>query len=289
MNPSGVVRSVAEIFHPVCGELGFFSAPNVAYPQVVIFDEGGELSIGRKFFLAAGGLGFFFFQAAITQQIACPAIGFGLEGDSLAILGKCEGDERKMVCVILCSGGRGECGGEFRVVEGGLVRALRGIKKNELTALRAGFAIPKAVVLQPGGANVVVNERGGVEGQELGGALVIGIRKRARRSGSGLLRSRGPRPAHCDRQNRELERTANHRHFESHSNSPLKANRRSIARWCESRASTGGEPMPQWERRLESSVLEAEVKAFATLPGISDLDFQLAHRNTPSALDSRNL
>ena len=44
--PSGVVGGVAEIIYPVCGELRLFARGELAYPEIVVANEGRELSVG---------------------------------------------------------------------------------------------------------------------------------------------------------------------------------------------------------------------------------------------------
>jgi hypothetical protein len=150
VNPAGVVRGVAEIFHAVGSQLRFLVAGDVAQPKIPVANEGGALAVGRLRFVARSCRRFARFAldcAAVDLQVAFPVLSAQGERDRLLIRGKLEGHEgqvRRFVCFSCCGGERG---GEFGVVECRLMRAARGVKEDELDSIRAGVAIPETIVV----------------------------------------------------------------------------------------------------------------------------------------------
>jgi len=163
VRPSGVVGSVAEVFHPIGGELRLFAAGNIANPKVPIADECGELAVGRgpvdphrrrsrhgrKRRLLPLPRAASFGSTLRALHIALPVAPFHIELDRLLVRRQFDLLKRQVPGVVTRVCSRRQRCGKFGLLKQG--RSLAGgcIDHYEFAALGSGFPKPEAIVLQP--------------------------------------------------------------------------------------------------------------------------------------------
>ena len=158
-SPTGVVRRVAEIFYSVGGELNGIAARGWANPEIVIINVGREFSVGRDYCAATSASGCATTTASSSASAATTALSISAcfggafcggqianvtaaarcgDVERVAIGGKIEFCDGKMMRVESRACGGGKSGGNFCVIEGVRARALRGIDENKFSAITGG-------------------------------------------------------------------------------------------------------------------------------------------------------